>query len=193
MVVMKTGILMRGSAMMSWGRVRGWKSAWRALVRPSRSGHPGGHANAVGVVAVKGFDGFDDAGPLVVLPSMVRSLWGLDSFFFTGGCTETERWGDGAELVDITPKAGGISLHHCLALHGSENNQSGRPRRGLVFQYRADDAFQLADTVFADTGMVVSGQRRGKVRCQEAVWTLPKRRDGFGSAWNQIGSEVPLE
>ena len=75
-------------------------------------------------------------------------------------------WGDESQLVQITPRVGGISLHHCLALHGSPPNLSGRPRRGLVFQYRADDAYQLADTVFADTGLVVSGQRRGRVRCE---------------------------
>ena len=91
----------------------------------------------------------------------------------------------------MTPKAGGISIHHCLALHGSEPNLSGHPRRGLVFQYRADDAYQLADNVFKDTGILVSGQRRERVRCEEAVFRLPKRPGNnehpFGSAWNQDG------
>ena len=102
-------------------------------------------------------------------------------------------WGDESQLVQITPRVGGISLHYCLALHGSPPNLSGRPRRGLVFQYRADDAYQLADTVFADTGLVVSGQRRGRVRCEAGVLRLPRRSDFenlFGSAWHQLGDQV---
>lgn len=108
-------------------------------------------------------------------------------------CQESHLWGDESQLVQITPRLGGISLHHCLALHGSPPNLSGRPRRGLVFQYRADDAYQLADTVFADTGLVVSGQRRGRVRCEAGVLRLPRRSDlenPFGSAWHQLGDQV---
>lgn len=114
-----------------------------------------------------------------------------DGFF--GECQEQQLWADPDRLAEITPRAGGISIHHCLALHGSPPNRSNRPRRGLVFQYRADDAYQLADYVFADTGLVVSGQRRGKVRCEASLLTLPRRHDAdqpFGSAWHQIGTEV---
>ena len=114
-----------------------------------------------------------------------------DGFF--DECQESRLWADPDRLVEITPHRGGISLHHCLALHGSPPNRSGRPRRGLVFQYRADDAYQLADHVFADTGLVVSGQRRGRVRCEEGVHKLPLRPDQsrpFGDAWNQIGAQV---
>ena len=68
---------------------------------------------------------------------------------------------DLAKLAHLTPRAGGISLHHCLTVHGSIANQSDRPRRGLVFQYRADDAYQLAGTVWTDTGILMSGRRRG--------------------------------
>ena len=67
---------------------------------------------------------------------------------------------------------------------------SGKPCRGIVFQYRADDAFQLADNVFKDTGILVSGKRRERVRSEEGVFRLPKRPGNehpFGSAWNQDG------
>lgn len=139
----------------------------------------------------------DDATPENGCMQIVRGShrWGLLDHMvdgaFTGACQESSRWGDARLIANITPKAGGISIHHCLALHGSEPNVSGRPRRGLVFQYRADDAYQLADNVFKDTGILVSGQRRERVRCEEGVFRLPKRSANgehpFGSAWNQDG------
>ena len=115
-----------------------------------------------------------------------------DKGVFTGACQEEAAWRDRPdEIVDITPRAGGISMHHCLMLHGSGPNRSGRPRRGLVFQYRADDAFQLADGVWRDTGLLVSGVRREHVRCDAGVLRLPKSRrypgHPFGPAWNQEG------
>lgn len=112
---------------------------------------------------------------------------------FSGGCVETHRWADASRVVEVTPRAGGISIHHCLTLHGSPPNRSGRPRRGLVFQYRADDAYQLADTVFEDTGLVIHGAQRGVVRCEPATWLLPWRShwgNGFGNAWHQQGERA---
>jgi hypothetical protein len=60
-----------------------------------------------------------------------------------------------------------------------------------VFQYRADDAFQLADGIWADTGLLMCGERRERVRCDAGVLRLPKSYrypdDPFGHAWNQEG------
>ncbi len=111
---------------------------------------------------------------------------------FTGMCREPSAWKDHQDdVVQITPRAGGISIHHCLMLHGSAPNPTGAPRRGLVFQYRADDAFQMADGVWPDTGLLVSGVRREHVRLEPNVLRLPKstRYPGrpFGHAWNQEG------
>lgn len=111
---------------------------------------------------------------------------------FTAACTRRELWEIPGAAVPITPRAGGISIHHALTLHGSPANRSGRPRRGLVFSYRAADAQQLADHVFPDTGFVVSGSRSGSVRCGGLTFRLPR----FGhadptsphlGAWVQVG------
>ena len=40
-------------------------------------------------------------------------------------------------------KAGGITIHHVRMLHGSVSNTSAQPRRLLLFQYCAIDAFPL--------------------------------------------------
>lgn len=115
-----------------------------------------------------------------------------DDGLFTGVCHEPDAWQDHeADVVDITPRAGGISMHHCLMLHGAGPNRSGAPRRGLVFQYRADDALQMADGIWPDTGLQVSGERREVVRCEPGEWRLPRstRYEGhpFGHAWHQEG------
>lgn len=111
---------------------------------------------------------------------------------FTGGCAQPRLWEVPGAAVAVTPGAGGISVHHALTLHGSPANQSGQPRRGLVFSYRAAEAQQLADRVFPDTGFVVSGSRSGLVRCGEQRFRLPR----FGhaepgqphlDAWVQVG------
>ena len=40
-------------------------------------------------------------------------------------------------------RAGSVTVHHVRAVHGSATNFSGRPRRFLLYQYRAADAWPL--------------------------------------------------
>lgn len=111
---------------------------------------------------------------------------------FTAQCQEKSLWENYPEnIVSLNLPAGSISIHHSLTLHGSGPNQNGKPRRGIVFQYRASDAFQLADKVFEDTGLQISGQPSKVVRCEQGAFLLPKRNPGvekFGIAWHQMGS-----
>lgn len=123
----------------------------------------------------------------------------LDGYFLEV-CQEPERWSDPHYIANVEPRAGGISIHHCLALHGSDPILSGKRRRGLVLQYCADNAYQQdADTVFEDTGILVSGIRRERVRCDKGAFGLPKCQNPdrlFGTAWNQagpIGREVTYD
>jgi hypothetical protein len=59
----------------------------------------------------------------------------------------------------------------------------------VVFSYRADDAQQLGDTIFRDTGLVVCGRRRGITRCEAGTWLLPRRSGhNYGSAHHQVGA-----
>lgn len=143
----------------------------------------------------------DDATPENGCMQMVRGSHKLGLLdhaidgIFQGGCQESHLWENNDDLALITPKIGGISIHHCLMLHGSEVNLSGKPRRGLVFQYRADDAYQLADTVWVDTGTLMCGQKREHARCDAGVLRLPKRdrQPPYGTAWNQEGDLAQTE
>ena len=118
---------------------------------------------------------------------MARTKFGLlahisEDGLFSGGCSQTEIWEDRpGRGAPVKPKACGISIHHRLALHSSGPNPSGTPRRGIVFQYRADG-------VWKDTGIMIFGHRREHVRCDAGVLRLPKSRrypeHPFGHAWH---------
>jgi ectoine hydroxylase-related dioxygenase (phytanoyl-CoA dioxygenase family) len=112
---------------------------------------------------------------------------------FDPGCQEPRHWQDQARICELTPRAGGMSLHHCLTLHASPNNRSGQPRRGVVFQYRADDAFQLYSHVFTDTGWQVRGERHGIARFEAFAIQLAKQKEVDpqpASFYAQIGSDA---
>lgn len=51
--------------------------------------------------------------------------------------------GAGAGAVPVELPAGGVSLHHARLIHGSAPNVSDRPRRLLLFEYAAADAWPL--------------------------------------------------
>jgi ectoine hydroxylase-related dioxygenase (phytanoyl-CoA dioxygenase family) len=160
---------------------------------------PHTNANLLAVMVM-----LDDATPENGCMSIVRGshkrglLNHLVDGYFTAACQEPEHWSRPADIVPLTPKAGGISIHHCLMLHASPNNLSGRPRRGVVYEYRAGDAYQLAGTIFADTGLQIAGTNRGVARCDAGLLQLPRRRPQagdpdttpFGSAYNQSGSHA---
>ena len=50
---------------------------------------------------------------------------------------------DYATAVALTGPAGSITIHHARTVHGSATNTSGKPRRLLLHQYRAADAWPL--------------------------------------------------
>jgi ectoine hydroxylase-related dioxygenase (phytanoyl-CoA dioxygenase family) len=113
---------------------------------------------------------------------------------WNGSCRESELWADPDALVALTPRAGGISIHHSLTLHGSGDNPSGRPRRGIVFAYRAADAYCLADGLHPDSGLQICGEQSDRVRCDAAhsggVLQLPTRGDlphRYGEMYRQHG------
>ncbi len=143
----------------------------------------------------------DDATPENGCMQMVRGSHKLGYLnhsvdgLFTAECRESHYWEKKSNVAQITPKTGGISIHHGLTLHGSPANLSGKPRRGVVFEYRTDDAYQISDTIWKDTGLLMCGQRREVVRCEPGLIRLPKQDPKsefytghvFGSAYNQNG------
>jgi ectoine hydroxylase-related dioxygenase (phytanoyl-CoA dioxygenase family) len=81
----------------------------------------------------------------------------------------------GQPVADVVVPAGGMSIHHCLTLHSSKPNRSPRPRRALIFTYRAADAIQLGGrTNYAGYGMQVRGENPYRARLVSGVFNLPR-------------------
>jgi ectoine hydroxylase-related dioxygenase (phytanoyl-CoA dioxygenase family) len=85
-----------------------------------------------------------DNGCLLFIPGSHRGpiLDHHQNGVFVGAVTDPRFDGSGA--VPVTVKSGGITIHHCRAVHGSASNTSGKPRRLLLFQYCAGDAWPLS-------------------------------------------------
>ena len=118
--------------------------------------------------------------------------------WMTGACVESRYWeAQPDKVVPMACKAGGITIHHCLTLHGSPVNHSGRQRRLVVFQYRAGHCYQMADHVWEDTGFQVHGTPSHRVKCVAMDVVLPRNRgwerhcgEPHGSVYNQIGARA---
>lgn len=151
------------------------------------------HTNTDLIAAMVMLDDADESGGcLQVLPGSPR-FGPLDhrrGEYFSGECSAVPAEALSAGPVALPVKAGDVTFHHCLTLHCSAENTSGTPRRALVLQYRAADAYQLAGEVWVDTGLVVRGRARTTIRCEANEIALPRRQGvdfPYGSAWHQHG------
>ncbi len=97
---------------------------------------------AVGIM----MDDVDDTnGPLMVIPGSHKGPI-LDHHadgYFCGAIDPERSEVDFSKAVKLTGPAGSVTIHHARAIHGSATNTSGKPRRLLLHQYRAADAWPL--------------------------------------------------
>ena len=80
---------------------------------------------------------------------------------------------DLGEPIDVELKAGEISIHSDLLLHGSEANQSTRRRCGLTLRYCP--AIVRAELGWNAKGVIVSGEDRSR------HWPTAAARDRLSS------------
>jgi len=96
---------------------------------------------------------------------------------FVGAVTEDGFKPD--QAVPIELKAGGISIHHVRVLHGSAPNRSPNPRRLLLFQFCAGDAWPLmgAENYWENyTQSFVRGSPTNQPRLTAVPVRLPRPR-----------------
>lgn len=121
---------------------------------------------------------------------------------FAEQCVDESILDERDRYVFACPKIGGVSIHHCLTAHCSNDNSTNTSRNMVVFEYRAADAYQLADGIWDDTGLQICGKSSNTVRLggrflkknprSEIALSLPSSsRYGaafpFGHAYNQHG------
>lgn len=79
------------------------------------------------------------------------------------------------KAVPMTGKAGSMSIHHARTLHGSAQNTSKKPRRLLLFEYAAADAWPLMGVRDFDefNSRIVLGSTTVEPRVQPAPVRMP--------------------
>lgn len=93
---------------------------------------------------------------------------------FVGAVTDPDFTPEGAVPIEL--KAGGISVHHVRALHGSAPNISQSPRRLLLFQYCAVDAWPLKGILDWDTfnDFIIQGEPTNQPRIVSTPVRMPE-------------------
>lgn len=90
-------------------------------------------------------DCYEENGPLMVVPGSHKGPI-LDHHadgHFCGACDPAAAGVDVSTAERLMGPAGSMTVHHVRAIHGSDLNRSDRPRRLLLFQYTAVDAWPL--------------------------------------------------
>ena len=91
-------------------------------------------------------DAFLENGPLLVVPGSHKGpTWDHHDAdgYFCGAMDPTRREVDFESAVPLMGKAGSMSFHHVRVVHGSAQNVSDKPRRLLLYEFSAADAFPL--------------------------------------------------
>lgn len=93
--------------------------------------------------------------------------------YFVGAVTDHEV--DPAEVVQLEVPAGGISLHHVRTLHGSAPNRSPGPRRLLLLELCAIDAWPLVKQADWETfnGRILRGSPTNTPRVTAVPVRIP--------------------
>lgn len=115
-------------------------------------------------------------GALMILPGSHKgpTLNHHQNGAFVGAVTEPNFTPERAVPVEL--KAGGITLHHVRALHGSAPNTSDKPRRLLLFQYCAVDAWPLKGIPDWDSfnEFIIRGEPTNQPRMVAAPVRMPE-------------------
>jgi ectoine hydroxylase-related dioxygenase (phytanoyl-CoA dioxygenase family) len=85
---------------------------------------------------------------------------------------------------ELTGTAGTVSVHHCVTVHGSRQNNSPQSRPALVIGYTAADAVPYTAAPYPSShyGDVVRGTRTGRVHQEETEMRMPPDwSDGYTS------------
>ena len=119
-----------------------------------------------------------DNGPLMMIPGTHRGPVHDHhaNGAFCGAMNPDRADIDFASAVAVTAPAGSITVHHARLVHGSAINRSAAPRRLLLFEYAAADAWPLAGTEPVDDFTAFCERMvRGKLCLRPRLADVPVR------------------
>ncbi|MCE2402960.1 phytanoyl-CoA dioxygenase family protein [Candidatus Poribacteria bacterium] len=115
-------------------------------------------------------------GALMILPGSHKgpTLDHHQNGAFIGAVTDPDFTPEGAVPIEL--EAGGITIHHVRALHGSAPNTSDKPRRLMLFQYCAVDAWPLKGIPDWDTfnEFIIQGEPTNQPRIVPTPVRMPE-------------------
>lgn len=142
-------------------------------------------------VAIHLDDEDKDSGSVRAIPGSHRHgvLSHCEDGEFVYKCTEMVDYRD-EETVLFAGKAGNVTVHHSLLLHSSARKNADSPRRVLFYQYRAQDAVQLAGVIWHCTGyQVMPSSDQGYARFMDG--SRVETRGAKGRLYDKYGSLAP--
>ena len=133
-------------------------------------------------------DATQENGCLRVLPRNHTHFFdhhGADGYF-AGMITEdleSQRFG---QPVALEGPAGSVIFMHCMTPHSSHTNRSSKPRRTLIFEYRAADSFPIqcvSSSVSIDADRQIRGKPARFARCAGPPPYIPRRDTEYQSLY----------
>lgn len=115
-------------------------------------------------------------GPLLVIPGSHKGpLYNHhnDQGVYCSSIDPSKNALDYDKAVPLTGKAGMVTIHHTRIIHGSALNRSHRPRRLLIYQYSANDAWPLMGVQSLDA--LRSTIVRGDIVLEPRMCAVPVR------------------
>ena len=102
---------------------------------------------------------------------------------------------DESEVVPVTVDAGGISIHHVRTLHGSAPNRSADPRRLLLLEMAAVDAWPLKGYggFEAFNSRILRGAPTSHARVEPVPVVMPEPQPERGGSIYEIQTQMSRE
>jgi phytanoyl-CoA hydroxylase len=128
-----------------------------------------------------------DNGPVLMLPGTHKGpIYSEhnEQGQFVAGIDPVASGLDFSKAVPLTGKAGMITIHHVRTVHGSAANTSSKPRRLLIMQYAAVDAWPLLGV--PDINAFNAAILRGKPTLRPRMEKLPVLMPGLSTAHHML-------
>ena len=123
-------------------------------------------------------DATEENGPMLVLPgSHLGPVYDHHSQgVFCGAIDVAQIDLNLSDAVPLLGRAGSMTIHHARLVHGSTMNRSAQPRRLLLYEYAAADAWPLAGIEPIDDLQEFNDRIvLGEPTCQPRVMSVPVR------------------